>query len=57
MTPTSYPESGLLMVGSGDRQDGLDISGYPEEMAVHLILSDCAARADGAPQGYKFASM
>ena len=35
----------LLLVGSGERQDGLDISAYPGEMAIHTILSECAANA------------
>ncbi len=38
----------LLLIGSGAREDGLDVSNYPETVGVHTILSDCAAKAEGA---------
>ncbi|MEL7115058.1 MAG: hypothetical protein AAGP08_05615 [Pseudomonadota bacterium] len=38
----------LLVIGVGTRQDGLDISAYPDEMGVHQILSYCAETAEGA---------
>lgn len=37
----------LLLVGSGAREDALDISNYPAEARVHTILTDCAAKAGG----------
>ncbi len=36
----------LLLVGSGNHQDGLDISNYPADEGVHTILADCATQAE-----------
>lgn len=49
-------QGGLLQVGAGERQDMLDVSGYPEDFPVHMILSDCAQQARKAP-GMDYASM
>ncbi|MDJ0627456.1 MAG: hypothetical protein QNJ44_04270 [Rhodobacter sp.] len=46
----------LLMVGSGSREDGLDVSGYPPHLGVHAILSDCAARAEAPPAQPRYAA-
>ncbi len=35
----------LLLVGAGAREDVLDVSNYPADVAVHTILADCAAQA------------
>ena len=45
----------LLLIGSEGREDGLDISGYPMETAVHTILSECAATA--RVPGYEVATI
>ena len=47
----------LLKVGTGAREDGLDVSGYPDGMGVHTILSDCAAKAQGVKPGFGYAAM
>lgn len=44
----------LLTVNAGERQDRLDVSTYPLDTAVHVILKDCADRAADA-QGLAFA--
>jgi len=58
MSAMSHVEraGGLLIVGAGDREDGLDISAYPLEMGVHTILSECATRANGGEE-LDFAAM
>lgn len=47
----------LLVVGSGARQDGLDVSGYPAHMGVHTILADCAAKAETGEARVDFAAV
>ena len=47
----------LLVVGAGERQDGLDVSDYPAEMGVHTILAECAKSAEDSKRGFDFASM
>lgn len=47
----------LLLIGAGAREDGLDVSGYPADMGVHRILAECAATAEGAPNGFDYAKM
>lgn len=38
----------LLLVGYDGREDGLDVSTYPESASVHGILAACAAEAASA---------
>ena len=45
----------LLLVGSANGEDGLDISAYPAETGVHTILSECAATAQ--TPGYDIAAI